>query len=79
MGDAREGPARVNFCHGCRHYRSTPYRVQGDSGYDRQCLAVNRDLPSNYGDQRTPDWCPYLTATPAAPAPDPAVRDNRGE
>lgn len=67
LAQAREGPQSVNFCPGCRYYRSTPYQVQGDSGYDRRCLAVDRDLPDNYGDQRTPSWCPYLAAGPTPP------------
>lgn len=75
----REGPEVVGLCLGCRHFQSVPYRVQGDSGYDRRCLAAQRDFPDSYGDQRTPDWCPHPGALTAAEQRDEAAAAQRDE
>jgi hypothetical protein len=46
-------------CYECEHCKSTPYRIQGDSGHDVSCKEpsiVDRHIADTRWD--TPEWCP---------------------
>lgn len=60
MGLLNDGPTMsVTWtCHGCRHVENESYAVQGDSGFDVYCTAVQPKKHIGDTTWATPKWCP---------------------
>ena len=54
-------------CYNCEHCRTERYAVQGDSGTDVSCAAVeNKPVGDSCWD--TPAWCPFVEEAKRAAA-----------